>query len=231
MSLTGRIASFVVLVAAALASPAGAQGLRIVPVVGVTQPVAGTMTMYQPIPATVGFDSLAWTHRYQPGLLLGAAVEWDRSGRVDWVAQLTGNFSERRIENEAGEESACDCTSSVIVSAGVLARTTIPLRGSLRLLVSAGPELHVFAGDAVSNEEGFPAPAKIEVHPRLVLGGLGSLGLEADLHRRFSLRLQGGYRVIALQHRPVDPSPSAPVTFREEAKQDVVVSLGLVLRR
>lgn len=225
------ISAFVFLAVVALTAPLGAQGMRVAPIVGVTQPVAGTMTLQEPIPAGAGFDSVAWAHKYQPGLLVGVALEWDRAGRLDWVAQLTGNFSERRIEDEAGNERTCDCTSSVIVSAGFLARTTFPLRESLRLLVAAGPELHFFAGDAVSNADGFAAPEQIEVNPRVVLGGLGSVGLEADVHRRFSLRLQGGYRVIALRHRAIEPNPLAPVSFDEEAKQDVVVSLGLVLRR
>lgn len=205
--------------------------MRIVPIVGVTQPVAGTMTLQEPVAAGVGFDSVSWAHRYQPGLLVGVAAEWDRPGRLDWAAQLTGNFSERRIENAAGNARTCDCTSSVLVSAGVLARTSFPLRESLRVLVAAGPELHVFAGNAVSNSDGFAAPQQIEVNPRVSLGGLASVGVEADVHRRFSLRLQGGYRVVGMRHRAVEPNPVAPVSFDEEARQDVVVSLGLVLRR
>lgn len=209
--------------------PSAAQTtLRFTPTVGVTSPQAGTMTYWQQLPVAAGFDSVAWKHKYQAGTIIGLSVDVDRPGRLDWSAQITGAFSERRIEDEAGNERSCDCTSSVILSVGLLARSALPLSESMRLVFGLGPELHYIAGDAVSNADGFPPP-HVEVSPRVTFGGLGSVGLEADVRPRLGLRLQAGYRYLALRHRSAS-SGGAPVSFQEEAKQDLIFSLGFVLR-
>jgi len=219
--------SWALLVAATV--PSAAQtALRFTPIVGVTSPQAGTMTYWQQIPVVAGFDSVAWQHKYRAGAIVGLSVDVDRPGRLDWSAQITGAFSERRIEDEAGNERSCDCTSSVILSAGLLARSALPLGESMRLVFGLGPELHYIAGDAVSNADAFPPP-HVEVSPRVTFGGLGTIGLEADLRPRLGLRLQAGYRYLALRHRSAS-SGGAPVSFQEEAKRDVILSLGFVLR-
>ncbi len=214
----------------ALATSAAAQGVRIAPLVGVTSPQAGTMITWERLPAAAGTDSVPWAHRYQPGIIVGVTMDLDRPGRLDWSAQITGTFSERRIESPSGNERPCECTSSVILSAGLMARRTFPLRGSVRLVLGLGPEVHYFGGEAVSNEDAFTPEYYVEVSPRTAVGGLGSVGLEADLHRRFSLRFQGGYRYIAIKHRGVSPSLWPTVSFQEEAKQDLIFSVGIVLR-
>lgn len=219
--------SWTLLVSAAV--PSAAQStLRFTPIVGVTSPQAGTMTYWQQLPVMAGFDSVAWRHTYQAGTIVGLSVDVDRPGRLDWSAQITGAFSERRIEDEAGNERSCDCTSSVILSAGLLARSALPLSESMRVVFGLGPELHYVAGKAVSNADGFPPP-HVEVSPRVTFGGLGTVGLEADVRPRLGLRLQAGYRYLALQHRSAS-SGGAPVSFQEEAKQDLILSLGFVLR-
>lgn len=218
--------SWILLVAVAV--PSAAQSVRFTPIVGVTSPLAGTMTHWLQLPLAAGFDSVAWAHKYQVGTIVGLSVDVDRPGRLDWSAQVTGAFSERRIEDEAGNERRCDCTSSVILSAGLMARTALPITRAVRLVFGIGPELHYIAGNAVSNADGFPPPY-VEVSPRVTFGGLGSVALETDVRSRMGIRLQGSYRALALKHRSAS-SFGTPLSFQEEAKQDLILSLGLVLR-
>lgn len=217
--------------ALSFATSAAAQDVRVAPVVGIVTPLAGTMVTWERQNPAAGVDSVPWAHVHQPGPIVGVAVEVDRPAGFDWSAQLTGTFSERIIRNSTRGERSCTCKTSLIVSAAVLARRTTPVTGSIRLLFGLGPELHYFAGDAVSNEDAFRQEYYVDVSPRVAMGASGMAGIESDILHRASLRFQLGYRYILLKHRVVSPPLWPTVSFQEEAKQDVIFSIGVVLRQ
>ncbi len=222
---------FLALLLAVTAASAPAQSMRITPIAGITRPLAGEMTMWLPIPIMVGFDSVAYKHRFDPGTTVGALVEFDRASWLDFAAQFTVNVAKRRVIGEDGQDRTCDCTESVIYGVSALATASNRAGDRTRIYAGLGPEALYFSGNAVSNSDGFPAPQKLEVSPRLVIGALGVVGAEYEMNSRLSLRLHGAYRFYAPQYEPEDPSMASMVSYSTEAHHDLLVTLGFSLRR
>jgi hypothetical protein len=207
-----------------------AQSVRVTPVAGITRPLAGEMTMWLPIPVMSGFDSVAYKHSYDPGTTFGVLAEFNRAGWLGFAAQATVNFATRQIVGEDGQDRTCDCKESVIYGVGALATASNRVGERTRLYAGLGPEALYFSGSAVSNSDGFPPPQKLEISPRLLLGALGTLGLESDVTSRFSMRLHGAFRYYAPNYEAEDQSMASWVTYSTKAHTDLLVTLGFTFR-
>ena len=207
-----------------------AQSVRVTPIAGITRPLAGEMTMWLPIPVMAGFDSVAYKHSYDPGTTFGILAEFDRAGWLGFAAQATVNFAKRQIVGEDGQDRTCDCKESVIYGVGAVVTASNRVGERTRLYAGLGPEALYFSGNAVSNSDGFPAPAKLEISPRLLLGALGTLGAEYDVNSRFSMRLHGALRYYAPNYENEDPSMASMLSYSTKAHTDLLVTLGFTFR-
>lgn len=224
-----RVIGLVLLVVTARV--ASAQSVTVTPIVGTTRPVAGEMVMWVPLPVGVGFDSAAYSHRFDPGLTFGVLAEYDRDGWLDFAAQLTTNVAKRRIVRRGVGEQPCECNNSTIIGLAVLAKASRPLRERVTAYAGVGPELLFMAGNATSNADGFAPPHQLEVDPRLVVGVLGVAGVDVALRESVAMRLHAGYRHFAPSYKRVDGASTPPVSYSTEANGDVILSLGFTIRR
>lgn len=216
---------------AGAARVAAAQSVTVTPILGTTRPVSGEMVMWVPLAVGVGFDSAAYSHRFEPGLTFGVLAEYDRAGWLDFAAQLTTNIAQRRIVRRGGAEQPCDCNNSTIIGVGVLAKASRPIRERMTAYAGLGPEFLFMAGNATSNADGFAPPHQLEVDPRLVVGVLGVAGVDVALRETLSMRLHAGYRRFAPSYARLDGASTPPVSYGTEANGDLILSLGFTFRR
>jgi hypothetical protein len=186
----------VILAVACSAAVADAQSVRVTPLIGGTEPRAGSLVMYVPVPVMVGFDSTPQRYTYDEGRAYGALLEWDRASWLDFAALATVNQATRGFATLSGFGD-CDACESTIVGLGLLASTRVALGGRIELSLAAGPEALFFSGDAVSTEGTAPPPTEVSISPTFAVGGMGTAGLSLRTRPGQALRLLLAYRAFA----------------------------------
>ncbi|MBX3133785.1 MAG: hypothetical protein KF689_10430 [Gemmatimonadaceae bacterium] len=207
-----------------------AQRVLLTPIVGRTTPQAGELLVWVQNPTPAGFDSSAYSHRFEAGSTYGILVELDRAGWLDFSAQLSANFARRPIVRDNGSERECKCNNSEIYGLAVLAKATMPVAPKLRVYAGFGPEFLYLSGDATTNDRAFTPPNQYQVKSPLVVGALGAVGVELDVTQRMALRLHGGYRYMPSRHELTDPTLESIASYSETAYQDLLLTVGLSRR-
>lgn len=175
---------------------AEAQSVRMTPLIGGTEPRAGSLVMYVPIPVVVGFDSTPQRYTYDEGRSYGVLLEWDRAGWLDFAALATLNQATRGFATVSGFGD-CDACESTMIGLGLMAGTRIALGGRMELSLAAGPEALFFSGDAVSTEGTAPPPTEVSISPTFAVGGVGSAGLSLRTRPGQAIQLLLAYRGFA----------------------------------
>jgi hypothetical protein len=198
----------------------GAQSVRVTPLIGGTEPRAGSLVMYVPIPVTVGFDSIPQRYTYDEGRSYGLMLEWEREGWLDFAALATVNQAKRGFATLSGFGD-CDACQSSIFGLGVMASTRVALGSRMELSIAAGPEALFFAGDAVSTEGTAPPPTEVSISPTLAVGVLGSAGFSLQTYPGQAVRVLLAYRAFAPRYEG-----AANTSFTAEPIRQLMWTVG-----
>lgn len=192
---------------------ADAQAVRLTPLIGGTEPRAGSLVMYVPIPVMAGFDSTPQRYTYDEGRSYGVLLEWDRASWLDFAALATVNQATRGFATLSGFGD-CDACESTMIGLGLMASTRIALGGRVELSLAAGPEALFFSGDAVSTEGTAPPPTEVSISPTFAIGGVGSAGLSLRTRPGQALRLLLAYRAFAPKYEGAGNTSYTDESFR-----------------
>jgi hypothetical protein len=206
------------------ATAAQAQRFFVTPIAGGTSPLAGELTMYVPVAATVGFDSIPRRYEYQAGTSFGALLEWRRASRLDFAVLATVNLSERSVSDPSGPQD-CDVCGSTIIGLGFLANSQFKLGARTELAVGAGPELLFYGGDATSTSETAAPPTAVYIDPTLSIGLIAAAGLGYEIRAGHSFRVLLGYRHFRPSYVGA-PDPFGPTRFTRTMIHQLLWTVG-----